>query len=40
VLQEAGSGLQTIVLDLKKDSDALAIILEKYKEAVAAIGHI
>jgi len=40
VLQEAGSGLGALVTDLKKDSEALEIILDKYKESVAALGHI
>eukprot|EP01127_Copromyxa_protea_P006742 TRINITY_DN16732_c0_g1_i1.p1 TRINITY_DN16732_c0_g1~~TRINITY_DN16732_c0_g1_i1.p1 ORF type:complete len:271 (-),score=57.54 TRINITY_DN16732_c0_g1_i1:62-874(-) len=40
VLQEAGSGLAALVTDLKKDSEAVALILDKYRESVAALGHI
>lgn len=39
VLQDAGNGLEALVTDLKKDSEAVAIILEKYKESVTALGH-
>lgn len=40
VLQEAGNGLNALVTDIKKDSEAITIILEKYKEAVASLGHL
>lgn len=40
MLREAGNGLEALVTDLKKDSEAVSIILEKYKESVATLGHI